>query len=84
MKTIAQRELRNRSGDVLRRAEQGETFTVTVDGRPVAEVGPARRRQWVPKAAYLSALAGGADRTFFADIRRLARATRQLDDRWKR
>jgi antitoxin (DNA-binding transcriptional repressor) of toxin-antitoxin stability system len=32
---------------VLRRAEQGETLTVTVAGRPVAELGPAHRRQWV-------------------------------------
>ena len=25
---------------MLRRAEQGERFTITVDGRPVAELGP--------------------------------------------
>ncbi len=40
MTTIPQRELRNNVSDVLRRAEGGEHFTVTVDGRPVAEVGP--------------------------------------------
>lgn len=38
--TIAQRELRNRVGSVLRRAERGERFTITVSGRPVAELGP--------------------------------------------
>jgi prevent-host-death family protein len=38
--TIPQRELRNNVSDILRRAEQGEHFTVTVDGRPVAELGP--------------------------------------------
>ena len=38
--TISQRELRNQAGAVLRRAEQGELFTITVDGRPVAELGP--------------------------------------------
>ncbi|MGC2372315.1 MAG: type II toxin-antitoxin system prevent-host-death family antitoxin [Solirubrobacteraceae bacterium] len=38
--TIPQRELRNQAGDVLRRAERGERFTITVDGRPVAELGP--------------------------------------------
>ena len=38
--TIPQRELRNQAGAVLRRAEQGERFTITVDGRPVAELGP--------------------------------------------
>ena len=38
--TIAQRELRNHVGSVLRRAEHGERFTITVNGRPVAELGP--------------------------------------------
>lgn len=38
--TIPQRELRNQAGEVLRRAERGERFTITVDGRPVAELGP--------------------------------------------
>jgi prevent-host-death family protein len=38
--TIPQRELRNQIGDVLRRAERGERFTITVGGRPVAELGP--------------------------------------------
>lgn len=38
--TIPQRELRNQISDVLRRAEHGEHFTITVGGRPVAELGP--------------------------------------------
>lgn len=37
---IAQRELRNHVSAVLQRAEQGERFTITVAGRPVAELGP--------------------------------------------
>jgi prevent-host-death family protein len=45
--TIPQKELRNNVGDVLRRAEAGEEFTVTVSGRPVARLGPAKPRQWV-------------------------------------
>ncbi len=40
MATIPQRELRNNIGDVLRRAEEGERITITVSGRPVAELGP--------------------------------------------
>ena len=44
---IPQKELRNNVADVLRRAEAGEEFTITVAGRPVARLGPARRRQWV-------------------------------------
>ena len=47
MVTIPQKEFRNNVGDVLRRAEAGEEFTVTVAGRPVARLGPARPRQWV-------------------------------------
>lgn len=45
--TIPQKELRNNVGEVLRRAEAGEEFTVTVAGRPVARLGPAHPRQWV-------------------------------------
>ena len=47
MPVIPQKELRNNVGEVLRRAEAGEEFTITVAGRPVAQLGPARRRQWV-------------------------------------
>lgn len=39
-RTIPQRELRNNIAAVLRAAEAGETFTVTVRGRPVARVVP--------------------------------------------
>lgn len=39
-RTIPQRELRNNISAVLRAAEAGETFTVTVRGRPVARVIP--------------------------------------------
>jgi len=46
MTTIPQRERRNNVSEVLRRAEAGERFTITVAGRPVAELGPppAERR----------------------------------------
>jgi prevent-host-death family protein len=47
MPTIPQKELRNNVSDVLRRAEAGEEFTITVAGRPVAQLGPTRRRRWV-------------------------------------
>ncbi len=47
MPTIPQKELRNNIGDVLRRAEAGEEFTITVAGRPAAQLGPATRRRWV-------------------------------------
>lgn len=48
MGTIQQKELRNASGEILRRAEAGETMTITVSGRPVAQIGPIARKAWVP------------------------------------
>ena len=47
MATIPQKELRNNVGEVLRRAQGGERLTITVAGRPVAQLGPAPRAQWV-------------------------------------
>jgi prevent-host-death family protein len=38
--TISQRELRNDNADIMRRVEAGETFVVTRNGRPVAQVIP--------------------------------------------
>lgn len=50
MSTIPQRELRNHVCDVLRRAEGGEQFVITIDGRPVADLGPHHhRRRWVSR-----------------------------------
>ena len=40
VRTLNQRELRNDSGEVLRLVEQGETFTITRRGVPVAVLGP--------------------------------------------
>jgi prevent-host-death family protein len=50
MATIPQKELRNNVGEVLRRAQSGEHITITVSGRPVAQLGPIRSRQWVDTA----------------------------------
>jgi prevent-host-death family protein len=43
-RTIAQRDLRNDVASVLRDAEAGTMFTVTVRGRPVAQLGPLESR----------------------------------------
>lgn len=46
--TIPQKQLRNEIGEILRRAETGEVFTITVSGRPVAELRSiAKDRTWV-------------------------------------
>lgn len=42
---ISQRELRNNSGEIMRRLDQGEAFIVTRNGVPVGELVPLRRRR---------------------------------------
>ena len=44
---ISQRELRNDSGEIMRRLDQGETFVVTRNGVPVGELTPLRRHRFV-------------------------------------
>lgn len=47
---IAQRDLRNDISTILRRVAEGESFTVTVRGKPVAELVPLRSpRRFVPR-----------------------------------
>ena len=71
MTTIPQKELRNNVGEVLRRAEAGEEFTVTVSGRPVARLGPARPRQWVAGLALQRVWQSAAPQTLDDDLARL-------------
>ena len=40
MDNISVRELRNNGGRVLQRVAVGDTLTVTMDGRPIAELRP--------------------------------------------
>lgn len=44
--TAGLRELRQHASELVKQAEAGETITVTVSGREVAELGPVRRDQW--------------------------------------
>jgi prevent-host-death family protein len=82
MATIPQRELRNNSAAILRAAEAGEIFTVTVGGRPVATLGPYRRRQWVPGREVADLLATPTDETWLDDVR--AADTSAPSDPWDR
>lgn len=45
MSDVTIRDLRNRSAEVLRRVEHGESLTVTRDGDPVAVLAPQPRRR---------------------------------------
>jgi prevent-host-death family protein len=44
MSDVSVRELRNHGGRVIERVAGGETLTVTLDGRPVAELRPLPHR----------------------------------------
>ena len=48
-RTINQRELRNDSGEILRAVEAGESFVVTRNGVPAAQIVPLRRRTVVAR-----------------------------------
>jgi len=81
MKTIAQRDLRNRSGQILREAESGEQILITVEGRPVALLGPCARRQWVPRAEVVRLIASiPADPSFFGDVAELGGTIEDLEE----
>lgn len=71
-RTIPQRELRNDVGAVLRAAETGTTFTITVRGRPVARLGPpepeAGPRRDVDRATLRRILALPADPDLARDL----------------
>ncbi|WP_431956721.1 type II toxin-antitoxin system Phd/YefM family antitoxin [Nocardia lijiangensis] len=58
---IPQRELRNNAGRVLRDVSAGQSYTITVDGTPVADLIPHRRvtrRTAVPRNEVLAAFVG--------------------------
>jgi prevent-host-death family protein len=71
-KTIPQRELRNDISAILRAVEEGETFTITVRGRPVARlVGPgepAGPRRFVDRETLRKILELPTDPDFAKDL----------------
>jgi prevent-host-death family protein len=79
MAIIPQKELRNHVGEVLRRAEAGERITITVSGRPVAELGPVRARQWVPSSQLADLWSAPPDPTLDDDLANLGG---ELTDPW--
>lgn len=59
--TIRQSDLRNNNAEIMRRVADGESFTVTVHGRAVADLVPHQRRRakqrLVPAADFDAVLA---------------------------
>jgi prevent-host-death family protein len=85
MTVIAQRELRNQVSAVLKRAERGEHFTVTIDGRPVAELRPLSAANKPAAPGRLSAVLKQTpvDPSWAAELRELRDAdAAAADDPW--
>ena len=59
--TVASRELRNSTRELLARVQAGEEITITVHGRPAAVLSPLRdRRRWIPREEFVARLASRA------------------------
>ncbi len=57
--SVASRQLRNNTRELLARVEGGEEVTITVDGRAVATLHPVGSRpRWMPRAAFLDRVVG--------------------------
>jgi prevent-host-death family protein len=69
--TTGLRELRQNASDLVRRAEAGETITVTINGREVAELSPVRRHRWRSPSDVAAIFAGPADPDWAADRERI-------------
>lgn len=75
MSTIASRDLRNHTAEVLRQVSGGTHVTITVNGMPVAEISPVRsaRKQFLTKADLIELISHRqADRGLADDLERLA------------
>lgn len=74
MSIVASRELRNDTAGLLRRVQAGEEMTITMNGRPVAQLTAVRPpRRWLPRAELLGRLRRAqADPGLRADLARLA------------
>ena len=85
MTTVASRDLRNHTADVLRQVAEGTPVTVTVNGTPVAQIQPIRssRPQFFTKAELLDLVTHHqADAGLTADLEALAGGTTDDLDPW--
>lgn len=73
MNSVPSRELRNDTAGVLRRVQDGEDLTITVSGKPVAQITAIRpQRRWLPRRELLTRLRrAAADPGLRADLARL-------------
>ena len=74
MGEVASRDLRNQTRALLDRVADGERITVTVNGRPVAELAPVTERpRWMSRSRFVhDVLVHQADAGLAADLASLA------------
>ena len=74
MADVASRELRNNTRAILERVADGESITITVDGRDVATLMPAGRRpRFMSRQQFVRSVLGHqADAALRAELRALA------------
>lgn len=79
MTVIPWNKLRDEMAGTLRRAERGVQFTVTVAGRPVAELGPLPGTLSLARPERLAAVlaASGPDSGLTDDLRRMREEDRE-------
>jgi prevent-host-death family protein len=85
---VPQRDLRNNPGEVLARVERGEELTITVRGRPVADLVPTRSRMPGPRLTHEQFVAGlrgllAADDPLAHELRATDHAAEDPFGRWE-
>ncbi|MBM9510458.1 type II toxin-antitoxin system Phd/YefM family antitoxin [Actinacidiphila acididurans] len=83
---ITQRDLRNRSREIMDAVENGQSFTVTRDGHRIGELIPLRRRRrFVPRGEFaaMSRTASDVSLEAFRDDQD-ATAEQETDDPYAR
>lgn len=75
MSTVASRDLRNHTAEVLRQVSDGTRVTITINGKPVAELRPVRamRPQFFTRADVVELMTQRqADPGLSSDLKMLA------------
>jgi len=79
---IGVRELRQNASEILREVEAGEPATVTVAGRPVAQIVPLKADRWTSWESIRTVFESPTDAEWDAD--RFGFGAAGLDDPWAR
>lgn len=82
MSTVGVRELRQNASEILRAVEAGESATVTVAGRPVAQIVPISPERWTTWERIRHVFDSPTDSDWDAERREFGASG--IDDPWAR